>query len=126
MLSFRPRKRVLLLDDDHSMQRLVETLLKRAGFRVDAVGKGNEAIERMKSTKYAAVLLDLMMPHEGGMTVLRHLRSTDPAMLHRVVLLTAAPQSILRGIESEVFGVVRKPFQHADLVSAVTRCVDAK
>jgi CheY-like chemotaxis protein len=126
MLKFLTRSRILLLDDDHSMQRLVTALLKRAGFRVDAVSKGNEAIERMKSTKYAAVLLDLMMPHEGGMTVLGHLRNNDPAMLRRVVLLTAAPQSILRGIENEVFGVVRKPFEHADLVSAVTRCVDAK
>lgn len=126
MLTFRTRSRILLLDDDHSMQRLVTALLKRAGFRVDAVSKGNEAIERMKATTYAAVLLDLMMPHEGGMTVLSHLRANDPAMLRRVVLLTAAPQSILRGIENEVCGVVRKPFEHAELVEAVTRCADAE
>ena len=125
MLRFRSR-RILLLDDDHSMQRLVTALLKRAGFRVDAVSKGNEAIERMKKTKYEAVLLDLMMPHEGGMTVLSHLRAADPAMLQKVLLLTAAPQSILRGIENDVFGVVRKPFEHADLVSAVTRCAGTK
>jgi two-component system OmpR family response regulator len=124
MLRLRTRSRVLLLDDDHSMQRLVQTLLKRAGFRVDVVTKGNEAIEKIRSTKYDAVLLDLMMPHEGGMTVLSHLRGIDPAMLQKVVLLTAAPQSILRGIEAEVFGVVRKPFEHADLVAAVTRCVE--
>jgi DNA-binding response OmpR family regulator len=126
MLGLRTRSRILLLDDDHSMQRLVQTLLKRAGFRVDAVGKGNEAIAKMTTTKYDAVLLDLMMPHEGGMTVLSHLRALDPTMLQRVLLLTAAPQSILRGIESEVFGVVRKPFEHADLIAAVTRCVDGR
>lgn len=124
MLSFRSRGRVLLLDDDHSMQRLVTALLKRAGFRVDTVAKGNDAIERLNKGKYDAVLLDLMMPHEGGMTVLRHLRASDPAMLHRVLLLTAAPASILRGMESEVFGVIRKPFEHEELIGAITRCVD--
>jgi len=114
---------VLLLEDDPSMQRLVAVLLKRAGFRVDPVSKGLDAIVMMKSTPYGALLLDLMMPHEGGMTVINHLREIDPASLARVILLTATPESVIRTVASEVFGTVRKPFEEAELIDTVTRCV---
>lgn len=118
---FRKSKRVLLLDDDASMQRLVSTLLKRAGFRVDAVDRGSQAIEALKDGGYDAVLLDLMMPTEGGLTVVKHLRKENPSLLARVLLLTATPESVLKTLERDVAGVVRKPFTREELVGAVKR-----
>ncbi|HSP16411.1 MAG TPA: response regulator [Thermoanaerobaculia bacterium] len=79
----RRKSRVLLLDDDVSMQKLVATLLKRAGYRVDVVENGRKAIESLDGAEYSALLLDLMMPHEGGMTVIQHLRKTNPELLRR-------------------------------------------
>jgi CheY-like chemotaxis protein len=114
-------RRILLLDDDASMQRLVSTLLRREGFRVTVVGKGLDAIEALKRTKFQAILLDLMMPHEGGMTVIRHLRETNAAMLQRVIILTATPAAVLKSVEKDVFAVVRKPFDPPELVDAVKR-----
>jgi CheY-like chemotaxis protein len=122
MLRFLRRKgSVLLLDDDAAIQRLVSTLLRRAGYRVEVVGKGNEAIRALKSAEFSAIILDLMMPHEGGMTVIRHLRETRPELLHRVIVLTATPEAVLRGIEGEVFAIVHKPFEPAQLVETVAR-----
>jgi CheY-like chemotaxis protein len=113
------KPRVLLLDDDRSMQKLMSTLLRRDGLRVDIVDNGNEAIERLKDSKYDAILLDLMMPYEGGMTVLRHLRENDPDALRRVILVTATPESVLKNVAVGVAGVVHKPFQAEDLVATV-------
>jgi len=48
------------------MQRLVSTLLKREGYRVDAFLTGRDALRAMEKTDYHVLLLDLMMPHEGG------------------------------------------------------------
>ena len=62
-----------------------------------------------------------MMPTEGGVTVVKHLRDEKPEVLARVLLLTATPDSVLKNIERDVAGVVRKPFKDADLVAAVTR-----
>jgi CheY-like chemotaxis protein len=117
---FLKRKaRVLLLDDDASMRRLVGLLLKRAGHRVSEAIKGNEAIAALEREDFDAILLDLMMPHEGGMTVLRHLRENKPQMLRRVILLTGAPDTLLSSLSDEIFAVVRKPFKPEELVSAV-------
>ena len=117
----RRRGSVLLLDDDAAIQRLVGTLLKRAGYRVKIVGKGNHAIDAIREDEYKALILDLMMPHEGGMTVIRHLRENRPELLQRVIVLTATPEAVLRGIEGEVFAIVHKPFDPDHLVQTVAR-----
>ncbi len=117
----RRRSRVLLLDDDASIQKLVSTLLERAGLRVDVVKSGRQAIAAIGKVDYSALLLDLMMPHEGGMTVIQHLRQTQPELLQRVILLTATPDAVLKLFSKDVFAVVRKPFKPADLVAAVKR-----
>jgi len=119
MSLLRKKKLILLLDDDPSMQRLVKTILTREGFRVDTFLTGKQAIAAIGKSSYDTLLLDLMMPHEGGMTVIKYLREEQPALLRRVLLLTGSPQALLKLIEPEVAGVVPKPFAHADLIRAV-------
>ena len=115
----RKKKRILLLDDDPSMQRLVKSILTREGFHVDTFLTGRQAMSAISKNSYDALLLDLMMPHEGGMTVIKHLREKKPALLRRVLLLTGSPEGLIELIEPEVAGVVPKPFEHADLIRAV-------
>ena len=118
---FKRRKRVLLLDDDVSMQRLVARILGKSGFRVDVFLTGNQAIAAIGRHRYDVILLDLMMPHEGGMTVIRHLRTTDPKTLKRSILLTASPDSLIDALSGEVATVVQKPFEAEQLIDAVRR-----
>jgi len=117
------RPRLLLLDDDPSMQRLVMALLKKEGYRIDVVSAGDQAIEKVKVANYDALVLDVMTPTEGGLTVIRHLREVNPQMLKRVVLLTASPQSVLNAVEGDVFDIIRKPFEPTTLVSTIRRVV---
>ena len=113
--------RLLVLDDDPSMQKLVGTLLRRAGYRADVVSAGQQAIEKIAQNEYAALLLDLMAPTEGGLTVIKHLRETRPELLKRVVLVTASPESVLRGIDKDVAAIVRKPFEANELIETISR-----
>jgi len=115
----RKKGRVLLLDDDPSMQRLVSTILRRAGFRVETFLSGHEAIAALNTTDYDAILLDLMMPHEGGVTVMRHLRKSDPALMQRVIIVTASPDAFSKRYSQDVHAVVKKPFKPEDLVKIV-------
>lgn len=117
----RNRGRVLVLDDDASMQRLVRTLLQRAGFRVDVFDKGNTAIDAIQRRTYDALLLDLMMPVEGGMTVIKHLRAHKPDLLRRVILLTGTSDALVKAVARDVFAVVKKPFVADELIEAVER-----
>ena len=118
---FKRKPRVLLLDDDPSMQRLVSTLLKREGYRVDCFLTGRDAIKAIDADGYDVMLLDLMMPHEGGLTVIRHLESKSADKLKHVLLLTASPGSVIGTVRDSVAGVVQKPFQTDELIGAVRR-----
>ena len=120
MLPLLKRKaRLLILDDDPAMQRLMAALLRRAGYRVDVVSGGTPAIEKLSRVEYSALLLDLMTPTDGGMTVIRHLKKTRPELLRRVLLVTASPESLLKSVAPDVAGVVQKPFEAEQLLSAV-------
>ncbi len=122
MLPLLKRKaRLLVLDDDLSMQKLMVTLLRRQGHRVDGVTSGAQAIEKLARHDYDALLLDLMTPTEGGMTVIRHLEEHAPEMVKRVVLVTASPDAVLKTASRGVFGVVRKPFEAEELTSTIAK-----
>lgn len=119
----RRKARLLVLDDDTSMQKLMATLLRREGYRVDTVSSGTQALEHIEKTKYAALLLDVMTPTEGGLTVIRELKETNPELLKRIVLVTASPDSVLRAVEGDVFAIVRKPFEGPELVDTIDRLI---
>jgi CheY-like chemotaxis protein len=123
MMPLLRKSRLLLLDDDPSMQRLMSTLLRREGHRVDVVSEASQAIQQLGRYKYDALLLDIMTPTEGGMTVIRHLRESRPELLRRVVLVTGSPDSLLKNVSKDVFGVVRKPFEAAELMATVKRAI---
>jgi CheY-like chemotaxis protein len=123
MSLLKRKARLLLLDDDPAMQRLMVAVLRGAGYRVDVVSAGTPAIEKLSRVEYAALLLDLMTPTDGGMTVIRHLKATRPELLRRVLLVTASPESLLRSVAPDVAGVVQKPFETAELLATVERVV---
>ena len=123
MMRLLKKPRVLLLDDDASIQRLIASLLRREGFRVDCVSTGRQAIEKIKRVKYDVLLLDIMTPTEGGTTVVHYLREHDAAMLRRIVLVTASPASGLRSVSKHVYAVVKKPFEADELVATVRRMI---
>lgn len=123
MLPLLSRKRLLLLDDDPSMQRLVAALLRRAGHRVDVVSEASQAIEKIGRYDYDALLLDIMTPTEGGMTVIRHLKNGKPELLARVLLVTGSPDSLLKSVSHDVAGVIRKPFDGEQLLKSVQKVI---
>jgi DNA-binding NtrC family response regulator len=128
MIPLMKRKaRLLVLDDDPSIQRLVAMILRREGYRVDVVSEASQAIELLKKgDAYGALLLDIMTPTEGGMTVIKHLRTANAALLRRVILVTGSPDSVLKTIGKDVAAIIRKPFETAELKETVARVVATK
>ena len=119
-------KRVLILEDDTTMQKLVTKLLKSLPVRVDVFGNGRDVVQEIasKSKQYDALLVDLMMPHEGGLTVLRNLQENNKDLLRRVILMTASGSSITNPWSHLVFAVVHKPFDGSALVTTVRACFE--
>lgn len=116
--------RVLVADDDQSIRQLVCTIVHREGLDVDCVPDGAEAIEKLKTNEYAVILLDLMMPRVDGFGVIDHLRSHAPSQKPVVLVMTAYADQKFKEVDPNVVaGVLRKPFEVADLGNLIRLCV---
>ncbi|MEU9254411.1 response regulator transcription factor [Streptomyces sp. NPDC048270] len=114
-----PPRRILLVDDDPTVTEVVTGYLERAGFLVDTVADGREALARAAAGRPDLVVLDLMLPGLDGIEVCRSLRREEPAPA--VIMLTARGEEEDRvlGLEVGADDYVTKPFSPRELVLRV-------
>ena len=117
--------RVLVADDDESIRRLVCTIVKRENLQVDCVGDGQQAIDMLRHHEYSVILLDLMMPVVNGFGVVEYLRNHPPARKPVVLVISAYADQKYKDVDPTVVaGVLRKPFEIADIGQLVRQCVE--
>lgn len=114
---------VLIADDNEAICTLITALLQ-PDFVADVAHDGAEAIERLKTRQYAAIVLDVRMPNVDGYHVLDFLKDERPELLRRVIIVTASVsrRELERARSYSVCAVVSKPFDVDALVSAVREC----
>jgi two-component system cell cycle response regulator len=114
--------RVLLIDDDLAILRLLEVNFRMEGFTVETASHGEEALALAAANTPDAVILDLMMPGMDGRQIFDRLRAEPATAGVPVVFLTA------RGRDDAVVGagaiVVQKPFDTVELVATVRTMVE--
>jgi CheY-like chemotaxis protein len=116
--------RVLIADDDPSIRQLVCTIMKRERLAVDCVADGSEAIDKLGEREYSVILLDLMMPRVDGFEVVEWIRDNPPRHKPIILIVTAYADQTFKTIDPNlVAGVLRKPFEIADLGNLVRLCV---
>ena len=114
---------VLLVDDNEATCTLITALLQRE-FEIETVNDGGDAIDRLKTKNYAAILLDLRMPNVDGYGVLDYLKEHRPTVLPSVIVLTAslAQKEMARVRAYDICAVVAKPFEVESLLALVKQC----
>ena len=114
---------VLLIDDNEATCTLITAVLHR-DFAIDVAGDGNEAIEKLRTNHYAAIILDLRMPQADGFSVLEFLKEHDPRTLRSVLVVTAAltATEMARTKTFDVCSIISKPFDVEALLEAVKQC----
>jgi len=117
------KPRVLLVDDNEATCTLIIALLHNE-FVVEIANDGQEAIEKLKSRQYAAILLDLLMPVVDGYAVLDYLQQHHPEILSRVIAVTASlsNREMKRLQGYAICGLIAKPFEVDVLQAAVRQC----
>src|SRR5579863_7234146 len=110
--------RVLLVDDDVQLCKLLAERLATEGFTMDTMHDGTRGLERALALDYALVVLDLMLPGMGGLDVLRRLRKVSPVP---VLILTARGEDSDRilGLEMGADDYVPKPFNPRELIARI-------
>ena len=115
-------RRVVIIEDEHDVARLLEFNLKNAGFVVVIAGRGDDGIAAVAKHKPEVVVLDLMLPDQSGYDVCKTLRA-DPAVGDLGVLMLTAKgeaEDRILGLEVGADDYVVKPFVVREVVLRVT------
>ena len=110
--------KVLIIDDDAALSAMLTEFLSSEGFEVEAVQQGRAGVTAALSGRYAAVLLDIMLPGMSGTEVLRQIRQQSQAP---VIMLTAKGDDIDRvvGLEMGADDYISKPFNPRELLARI-------
>ena len=114
-------ERILVVDDDEDIVRVVRINLELEGFQVETAGDGQEALEKALALPPNLVLLDIMMPRMDGLTALRKMRSHGTLAGTSIVLLTARglTEDRVSGLELGADDYITKPFDVTEMVARV-------
>jgi len=110
--------RILLVDDEQSIQTLLSYPLRKEGYEVVQASDGREALERFGETTFDLVILDVMMPRLDGLEVCRRLRARSDVP---IVMLTAKAEENdkVMGLELGADDYITKPFSMREFRSRV-------
>jgi signal transduction histidine kinase/DNA-binding response OmpR family regulator len=117
--------RVLVVEDDLDVARLLGAMLTRGGYTVDYAPSGAEALEKLQLGDYAAVTLDLLLPDMNGVDVIRQARAhAFMKDLPFVVIATKVDQGF-SDLGPDIARVewLAKPIEQAQLLNAMVRCM---
>jgi len=110
--------RILLVDDEQSIQTLLSYPLRKDGYHVTGAHDGSEALERFDEARFDLVILDLMLPKLDGVEVCRQLRSRSQVP---IIVLTAKGSETdkVAGLEVGADDYITKPFSMREFRSRV-------
>jgi DNA-binding response OmpR family regulator len=110
--------RILLVDDEHSVQKLLASALRKDGYEVVGALDGRAALDRIGEGSFDLVVLDLMLPKIDGFEVCRQLRATSSVP---IIMLTARVEEIdkVLGLELGADDYITKPFSMREFRSRV-------
>jgi CheY-like chemotaxis protein len=110
---------VLVVDDEINLCRILGAKLAKSGFSVVAVHDGQQAIDKVRETRFDVVLLDLILPKLDGLSALAQIRSLHHDLPVIVMTACESSEALERARSHGVSGYINKPFDLDSLVELV-------
>jgi len=118
--------KLLLVEDDPSLQFTIQTALEEKGYAVEAVSTTGEAIERLADQSYPIVISDIYIDEKTGLDVLDAAKRKDPRC--SVILMTGrgTVETVMAATRGGAFDYIAKPFDLDVMLNAVERAIAAR
>ena len=113
--------RILVVDDDHDIVRLVRSYLEKAGYEILTAYDGESALRIIKAEKPQLLILDLMLPDKDGWDVAKIVRADEKIAATPIIMLTARVEDNdkIVGLEIGADDYITKPFNPREVVARV-------
>lgn len=111
--------KILVIDDDASVRKVVTMALEDEGYVVDTAENGSEAIRKSNTGFYNMALIDIRLPDMEGTGLLTAMKDTTPKMVKIIVTGYPGLQSAVDAVNRGADGYIVKPFKMDDLLNTV-------
>ena len=114
--------RILIVDDDPNVQRLLSYTLRQEGFEASVAADGIEAIRLWEAERPALVLLDIMLPKLDGYAVAQRIREDEAGAAHVPIIMLTAEGDVeqrIKGLRAGADDYLMKPFHPAELLARI-------
>jgi len=111
--------RILVIDDDESIRKVLTTILEDEGYTVDTAKNGKEAIKKSKANFYNLALIDIRLPDMEGINLLTKMKDTTPKM--RKIIVTGYPslQNAIQAVNRGADAYLLKPFDMEKVLETI-------
>lgn len=118
--------RVLVVDDENSLRKVLSDLLRRRGYEAEAVATGTEAIELVRANQHDVAIIDLRLAYMSGLDVLREIRAVSPRTA--CIILTGKPsqESAIQAVNLGAFSYLKKPFKVDELLGTIQSALETR
>jgi DNA-binding NtrC family response regulator len=118
------RRKVLVIDDDVSLRRVMEMQLEEIGCDVVSVASGNEALAALEEVTPALVITDLKIPGMSGMDILKFLRADHPELTVIMVTAYGTVKTAVEAMKAGAYDYLTKPIDYDELALVVNRALE--
>jgi DNA-binding NtrC family response regulator len=118
------RRKVLIIDDDASLRRVMEMQLEEIGCEVVSVASGNDALAVLEEVAPALVITDLKIPGMSGMDLLKLLRADHPELTVIMVTAYGTVRTAVEAMKAGAYDYLTKPIDYDELSLVVNRALE--
>ena len=118
------RARILVVDDDESIRKVIATILEEKGYIVDTAETGKEAIEKSNKVFYNLALIDMRLPDMEGTTLLTAMRETTPKMVKIIVTGYPSLQNAMEAVNKNADAYILKPVRMDKVLNTIKEHLD--
>jgi two-component system response regulator PilR (NtrC family) len=118
--------RILIVDDERSMQEFLEILLRKEGYDVATAGDVDGALLALESDDFDLVISDIQMPDKSGLDLLRAVRAAQPDALVIMITAFATAETAIAAMKEGAYDYVTKPFKVDEIKLVVQKALEKK
>ncbi|PLX93984.1 MAG: DNA-binding response regulator [Desulfuromonas sp.] len=118
------QERILIVDDEEGMRRMLARLLGREGYDIVTAGSGSEALRQIEADDFDLVITDINMPEMDGLELLKEAKAFNPALPAIVITAYGTVESAVQALRGGAYDYITKPFESDEIKLTVAKALE--
>ncbi|NOX97128.1 MAG: sigma-54-dependent Fis family transcriptional regulator [Nitrospirae bacterium] len=115
--------KILVVDDEAKMRRVLQMMLEENGYKVDLAGDGEKASNKIKQSDFDLVITDMKMPKKSGLKLLREIRKVDEELPVIVMTAYGTVPTAIEAMRAGAYDYILKPFDLEEMKAVVKKAL---